>query len=568
MKKIFLFSIFIIFTNFAFSQSQIQEKDLDFEDSKINEEVLIPENKNVQKSELTENLSIEENSSKTDFIDYLSEDYAFKEVDLPPKKRPKKADPKKIEDAELKDEEGDFEKTSQTIKYGTSSEIAGVIDKIIENEDPRYNDVLYDLFQDSKNIDIRTKIIEFFTKQKDPCLEDYAIEILNDPYDYPNKVVENVFRYVAEVDCKIACPCVIQILEIGNEDYFNAAIATIGKIGGPSEALYMASYLERDDLKLPQRQTLMRTLGQMCAVETWDKLVEIIKDEDENSFVRMYAAESIGKMKKEESIPILINYFENSSDPNMRQYCLKGLINFPENSEVQKVVMQATRDEYYKVRIEAIKACKEMNLKDSVPFLIYRAQKDSENVVKKECYPVLANLNTKESNEFLINQITEKKVSDSNKILACSALIENGSVGEDEILELAKNCLNDDKRKSLRNELGKLFIKYVKPSFSDICAAYLQSKDLTSVSQGLEMYKNGRFETAKPAVEKIANEEKKSANKTRARKILGLPEEEPSEEKEVKKSEEKEIKKSEETSAPAKESEKSKENSDSNADAK
>mgnify|MGYP006394619333 CR=1 FL=1 len=38
----------------------------------------------------------------------------------------------------------------------------------------------------------------------------------------------------------------------------------------------------------------MKALGQIKAVETWDKLVEVIQNEDENTYVRMYAAEAIG----------------------------------------------------------------------------------------------------------------------------------------------------------------------------------------------------------------------------------------------------------------------------------
>ena len=515
----------------------LNENEKNAEELEISEENLESdffENKELEISE--ENIGLSENQEQTDssyvpVFDYLSSDYKFEPVEIPEKKRPKKPDLQKVQEAESKDDsENSFSETEKIIKYGTSSEISDVINKIVENDDPRFTEILYDLFQVSKNVDIRSKILEYFTKQKDDCLADYALEILNDPYDYPNKTVENVFRYVSEIELKKACPCIVEILEAGNENYFNAAISVIGKIGGPDEAVYMASYLERDDLILAQRQSLMKTLGQMCAVETWEKLVEIIKDEDENSFVRMYAAEAIGKMKKEESVPILIEHFE-SSDPNMRQYCLKGLENFPDNPEAVNLVLQAIRDEYYKVRIEAIKACKELNLKEAVPYLIYRAEKDIEKSVQKECYPVIAFLNTNEGNDFLIKRITEKKVSDTDKLLAASALIENGNIGEDEILLLAKEALNDNRRKNLRNELGKLFIKYAKPSYSDICAAYLQSDDVTTVSQGLEMYKKGQFESAKGSVMKVAEESKNSSNKKRARKILGLKDEDDSSEK-------------------------------------
>ena len=50
----------------------------------------------------------------------------------------------------------------------------------------------------------------------------------------------------------------------------------------------------------------MKVLGKLQALSTWEKLCEICQDEEENSFVRMYAAEAIGNMKLPDSIPILV----------------------------------------------------------------------------------------------------------------------------------------------------------------------------------------------------------------------------------------------------------------------
>ena len=193
-----------------------------------NEEPVIPENE--ENNDLFEKNEEQIDSSYVPVFDYLSSDYKFEPVEIPEMKRPKKPDAQKVLEAESKDDsETSFSETEKIIKYGTSFEISDVINKIVENDDPRYGDILYDLFQVSKNVDIRTKILEYFTKQKDDCLAGYALEILNDPYDYPNKTVENVFRYVSEIELKEACPCVIEILETGNENYFNAAISVMEK---------------------------------------------------------------------------------------------------------------------------------------------------------------------------------------------------------------------------------------------------------------------------------------------------------------------------------------------------
>lgn len=452
--------------------------------------------------------------------DGLTADIPHGPAEVPPAKRPRRPDPEKTAAAAARDESAEtFEENRNTLAYGTPAEINSLIGKMMENDDPRYADALYDLFQTARSVGTRQRIIEYFTAQKDPCLEDFAAEVLNDPYDEPAGIVEKVFAYVSAVEFRAVSGAVIDLLDSGDEAYFTAALSTLGKIGSGREAVYLAGYLDRGDLTLPQRQALMRTLGEMGAVETWDKLVEIIQDENENSFVRMYAAEAIGKMEKPESVPVLEKLFEDG-DPNMRQYCIRGLSHYPENKTAAAVIVQGIRDEHYKVRIESIKAAGALDLKDAVPYLVYRAKNDPETAVKKECYPVLAELGTKEGEDFLIGQITDRKVSDSMKSLAAEALMKDGR-GEKEIIELAQETLKDDRRKPLRYALGKQFAKYARPAYADICAAYVRSGDAATVSQGLDIYRNGRYAAAGDAVRELA-EKKAGANRTRARKLLGL----------------------------------------------
>ena len=127
--------------------------------------------------------------------------------------------------------------------------------------------------------------------------------------------------------------------------------------------MFLVEYLDRPDLSDAQKQTLMRTCGKMHAVETWQMLVDVLEDEDENAFVRMYAAEALGLMKTPKSVPVLVKNFE-TTDPNLRQYVIKGLANFPDVIEAKAVILQGIRDEHWKVRQEAIASAKEMEMKE------------------------------------------------------------------------------------------------------------------------------------------------------------------------------------------------------------
>ena len=447
-------------------------------------------------------------------------------AEVPAPKRPKKADAKKAEEAAEKDEnDKTAEEYRNTIKYGIPSEISELVENLIKDEDPRFSEELYDVFQLSKNNTIKVKILNYFTKQEDPCLEDFAVNLLNDPYDETNELVKACFQYISAVKTKAAIPAVISLIEGENENYFNDAISTLGEIGGPGEAVFLMEYLDRDDLSDAQRQILMRTSGKMHAVETYDYLVDVLEDEDENTFVRMYAAESLGLMGKKEAVPVLIQAF-NATDPNLRQYVIKGLMNFTDVVEAKETVVQGIRDEHWRVRQEAIKAVKEMKLTDAIPYLIYRAKNDSEKVIKEESIKSIGALDTKEGNDFLVSQVTEKKVGDSTKKKVIEVLLLDGKVGEKEILELANTCLDDDRRKDLRHAIGKELAKYKRPQYEEVCLKYLSSKDATTIGLGLDMYKTNKFSSAESKMRELyADKKTNSGIRSRIKKMLDISDE-------------------------------------------
>ncbi len=447
--------------------------------------------------------------------------------EIPAAKRPKPIDKDKAAKAAEKDEsEDDFEEKSNTIRYGIPSEISSLIDELITNDDPRFTEEIYDVFQITKNNTIKEKILKYFTKLEDPCIEDFAVETLNDPYDQKGDLVKACFQYIAAVKTKEAVPAVLSLIESENETYFNDAIAAIGEIGGPSEAMFLVEYLDREDLSDAQRQTLMRTCGKMHAVQTWDKMVEIAEDEDENLYVRMYAAESLGLMEKNESVPVLIALF-SETDPNLRQYVIKGLSHFPDVVEATETIMQGIRDEHWRVRQESIRTSKENNLKDTIPYLIYRAKNDSEKVIKDEAITAIAAINTNEGNDFLVEQLNNKKLGDSTKKKIVEVLLKEGHAGKKDILTLAEECLKDDRRKDLRYAIGKELAKYEDSSFSDTCLKYLESNDTTTISLGLDMYKTNKFAAAEPLMRSLYAEKKTNSGvKSRIKKMLSIEDEE------------------------------------------
>lgn len=522
------------------SQSKISSPDeiVSEEDSQNNEteipNVFLPENeipeiKDEPKQETYDAISGSQPSENIKFK-------YTKEKIYPVDTRPKKHDSSK----NYVDRSKDYEKKCNDIlKYGLEGQITELIDELTKNQDNRFVDGIYDLFQETKSVAVKEKILDYFTKLKDSCLASYAVEIINDPYDEKNSIVEKCFKYVSEADIKDANPGLVDLVDKEEDAYFTGALSALGETGGKEEALFLADYLDRDDLNVSQRQALMRVLGRIKAVETWQKISEIVKDENENTFVRMYAAEAIGAMEKPESEDILVELFE-SNDPNLRTYVIKGISYFNDKKS-SDLIIQALRDSQYKVRLEAVSAVGKNRIDKAVPFLIFRCKdKDEQKQVKEKCYSVIADLNTSDGNDYLISVLKDKKIGDATKAKVSAALLEYNHAGTKEVIELARSALKSDIQKNLRYALGKEFAKYDRSEFADICAEYIASDDVATQGTGLDIWAKGRYSSVKAAVEEIAKDaeeenlteekekpkgyqfgvKKKNANAKKAKRIL------------------------------------------------
>ena len=473
-------------------------------------------------------------SDDTDFDvgESISSSYVKKEKVWPNPKRPTAATSEQIASSRDKNPmnagESYEEDTKEIFTYGLTDEIATLLDTLVQNEDYRFKDAAYDLFQETKSQKIREKVLSYFSMTKDPCLEDFAVEILNDPYEERHDIVVACFKYVAAVKSSDAIGAVVDLLEKDDLGYFNEALDCLGEIGGSEEAVYLAGYISKDDLTTAQRQSLVKVLGKIHADETWDILADIAQDENEDIYIRSYAAEAIGSMGRKEAVDILVDLFEDEN-PKLREYVVRGLSDFTD-SIVQTVIKQALKDDVWRVRMEAINVIEKHNMTSLSKDLIYHCKHKEETVVKEKIYKVLAKLNTADGNEYLVSLITDKKTGDAIKSKVAAALLENNHAGTQEILELAEETLKNDRQKNLRYALGKEFAKYSRPEFGDICLKYIQSKDTSTQGTGLDIYARGKYSVATQAVQDLAalaeedadgKKRANNANAQKAKKILG-----------------------------------------------
>ena len=158
----------------------------------------------------------------------------------------------------------------------------------------------------------------------------------------------------------------------------------------------------------------MDALGELKATETWDQLVSIAKDKDENAMIRATAATAIGKMQKPEAIPVLTEIY-GESDPVIRGAAIEGLGNF-HTPESDTAVIEGLKDSYYKVRLTALDAVVKQSLSGAIPYVTYRAKTDPVEAVSLRAYEVLGKLRDASSDEWLMSILRDEKASDLLRI--------------------------------------------------------------------------------------------------------------------------------------------------------
>ncbi len=419
---------------------------------------------------------------------------------------------------EKEDVQSEREQRLDILQFGLDSEVSSLVSTLISEKDDTYTQELSEIFESARNTTLKDGIITYFRELEDESLKEYALYLLEDPYDEKNSTVNALIQYVGDLGVTEAGPLLVNLIDSDQSAYFNASISAIGKVGGSDEALFLVEYLE-NDLTTGERQSVVRALADLQAPETYDMLVEMVENEDENSYVRMYAAEAIGNIDPESSTQILVDLYD-STDPNIREYAVKGL-STNTSEDAKKLILNALKDDHYKVRLQALESIEKLELKEASAALLYRAKNDTEVVIKNKCYDLLALFNYSAGIDYMIELLEGAIVSDTVKANVSSSLLEHdSSKGVDAVIVLALQVVTDDKKKNLRYALGKEFAKHENSKFEKVCEAFLLSKDVATQGTGLDIYKKNPYLSLRSTVQSLTEGDVANSIKAKAKTIL------------------------------------------------
>ncbi len=410
------------------------------------------------------------------------------------------------------------------LKYALDSEVSELINTLIEEKNTEYTEELHDLFLRTKNANVKESIFKLFADQKNPVLEEQCVAILQDPYEERKSLVTAAADYAGAVPIPSALPALHSLVDTEIYDYASPAVRAIGKAGTKEDAVFLAGLLDMeffDDEKqrLVFRQDVMAAISNLDASDIREKLISVVQNEDENVMIRSSAASAIGKLGFEDDVEIFVSLF-NETDPVLRTAAIKSLANF-ETGAAGDIILEGFKDSYYKVRLEALSAAEDMDLKEAVPYVIYRAKTDPVESVKMRSYEVLGKIGGSDGVSFLTEVLKKDDASDKFRAKAADVLLENNfDSSYSDVAEVAEKILPDEKKRWLCHELGKSFAKIENQRTSTMASMYLSSSDVITQNLGLDMYERNRYPSVRETVRELSEKEGAGAIQRRALKIL------------------------------------------------
>jgi len=389
-----------------------------------------------------------------------------------------------------------------TIQYGTETEIASLI-QALRNENADYLDnELIALIDNTRNQRILSGVFGFFGEREKNGLEERAIRAITERDEETNETIISAIDYLGRVKCSQAVSAIMDLLDTEERRFFSVGFRALGRASSSDSALadetaeFLIDYYDYRNPGSENQRELISAIGATGSLKGVSFLAELASNTDERIPLRIAALDALSKIGDPGGLEAILTCV-GTNDPNVRSAAVAALGPFSGDA-VDKAILDAFRDSYYRTRIAAAQASRERRLEAAVPYLRYRAERDDVPNVKDEAIRALGAIANEEAVSVLDSLFSERRNSDRVRLIAGEMLMKNapdGNLGR-LIIEL------DDARTKNQTALYNGFLKIIgeavvsgdKTDMENITRRFLRSGTIIEKSYGLDMAANNGLE--------------------------------------------------------------------------
>jgi HEAT repeat protein len=384
-----------------------------------------------------------------------------------------------------------------TIHYGTETEIAALIQSLHNEQSDSLDTELIDLAQNTRNRNILRGVFVFFGDRGKTGLEDRAIRAIVERDEETNETVIAAVDYLGRVQAGSAAESLQKLILTKERRFMVSAIRALGRAAGTEPDLadgaaeFLTQYYTTEDPPDEYRREIISAIGETKSALGIPFLTNLVTNPEERAVLRMTALESLSKIGDDRGLGAII-FAVSDEDPNVRSGAIAALGPF-QGEPVDKAILEAFRDSYYRTRIAAAQASRIRKLEAAIPYLKFRSERDDVPQVKDEAIRALGAIGTPETLGILESLFRERKNPDPVRIRSAEMLMASDAEGhiENVIAEM------DDAKFRNQTPLYQGLLKIAGGARSGKLEALsrrlLGSADLTEKSYGLDLAANNTF---------------------------------------------------------------------------
>jgi HEAT repeat protein len=454
---------------------------------------------------------------------YSQENPSAGETPAVPAQEPPAQAPETPAQGELPAEKSLEEQRLDTVRYGTETEIAALI-QTMKNEGGAYLDAEFiALAQSSRNRLILAGIFSFFGDRGQEGLEGRALRALDEWGEEANETVLAAIDYLGKIRAPAAILPLEKLLDGEERRFMAAAFRALGRAAGNAgdeaegAADFLIDFYARREPSDEYRREIAAALGETGSKKGVPLLAALAEDDEARAVLRIAALESLAKIGDPQGLDAVLKA-ASSADPNVRSAAIGALGPFSDPS-ADSVILEAFRDSYYRSRIAAAQAAGERGLEGAAPYLRYRAERDEVPTVKDAAIRALGAIGNDETMAVLEALFAERKNSDRVRLLSAEMLIRHNG---DRYAEKAVAELDEAKTKNqtaLYNGLLRVLGGAKTRKVEDLARRFFFSGAVVEKSYALDMTVNNEFRGLAEEVKKLADE-KNGALARKAKTVL------------------------------------------------
>jgi HEAT repeat protein len=403
------------------------------------------------------------------------------------------------------------------IKYGTETEIANLIQSL-RNENADYLDnELIGLIGNTRNAKILSGVFAFFGEREKGGLEDRAIRAIEEREDESNETVLSAIDYLGMLKTAKAVPTLIEILDTEEKRFMNNAFRALGRASSADKeksdaaADFLIDFYNNRDVGANARDVII-AIGETKSAKAVSLLAEIASNPDERAPLRIAALDALSRVGDPAGLDAILSCV-STNDPNVRSAAVAALGPFS-GEKVDKAILDAFRDSYYRTRIAAAQASRERKFAAAVPYLQFRAERDDVPNVKDEAVKALGEIANDDAMAVLDNLFKERKNSDRIRLICAQMLMKNAgqkNLGRI-ILEL------DEAKQKNQTALYNGFLKIIGEAKIDgdtsemerLTRRFLQSGGILEKLYGLDMAVNNELKGLSTEIKALTTDKNES----------------------------------------------------------